>query len=99
MYPNKFGQRKYCPMFGGLHIEKLLLEIHGQLIAGSGLTGFLNYLKLSITGPENISLNIPNITNARYLIQAYLCTEFKAIMLLLENEEIVLDFEKWMKDE
>ena len=99
MYPNKFGQRKYCPMFGGLHIEKLLLEIHGQLIAGSGLPGFLNYLKLSITGPENISLNVPNITNARYLIQAYLCTEFKAIMLLLENEETVLDFEKWMKDE
>ena len=26
MYPHKFRQRKYFPMFGGLHIEKLLLK-------------------------------------------------------------------------
>ena len=53
MYPHKFGQGKNFPMFGGLHIDKLLLEIHGQLIAGSGLPQFLNYSKLSITGAEN----------------------------------------------
>ena len=86
-------------MFGGLHIEKLLVEIHGQLIAGSELPGFLNNLKLSITGAENIALNVPNTTNAQYLIQACLCAEFKAMMLLLENEETILDFENWMKDE
>ena len=39
-------------MFGGLHIEKLLLEIHGQLIAGSGLARFLDQVKISITGLE-----------------------------------------------
>ena len=53
MYPHKFGQGKNFPMFGGIHIDKLLLEIHGQLIAGSGLPRFLNYSKLSITGAEN----------------------------------------------
>ena len=86
-YPYKFGQGKYCPMFGGLHIEKLFFEIHGQFVAGSGLPQFLNYSKLSITGAGNIALNVPNITSARYLIQVCLCAEFKAMMLLLIYEK------------
>ena len=64
MYPHKFGQGKYFPMFGGLHIEKVLLDIHGQLIAGSGFPRLLNYSKLSINVAENIALNVPNITSA-----------------------------------
>ena len=32
------------------------------------------------------------------LIQVCLCAEFKAMMLLLENEETILDFEKWMNE-
>ena len=43
MYPHKFRQRMYLPMFGRLDIEKLLLEIHDQLIAGKGLLRFLIY--------------------------------------------------------
>ena len=42
MYPPTFGQGKYFPMFGRFHREKLLLDIHGQLIAGRGLPRFLN---------------------------------------------------------
>ena len=75
---------------GGLHIEKLLLEIHGQLIAASVLPRFLNYSKLSITGAGNIALNVPNITSTRYFIQVCLCAEFKARTLLLKNEETIL---------
>ena len=37
-------------MFGGLHIEKLLPEIHRQLIAGSRLPQFPDQAKVSITG-------------------------------------------------
>ena len=65
-YPDKFGQEKYFPMFGGFHIENVLLENHGQLIAGSGLLRVPNYWKLSITGAGNIALNVPNITIACY---------------------------------
>ena len=98
MYQHKFGQGKYFPIFGGLHIEKLFLEIHGQLIAGTRLTRFLNFSKLSITGARNITLNVPNLTSARYLIKVYLCAEFKAMTLLLENEAIILDFKRWMSE-
>ena len=69
MHPHKFGQRKYC-------------EIHDQLIADCRLPRFLNYSKILITGAGNIALNVPNITSARYLIQVYLCEEFKAMMFL-----------------
>ena len=58
MYSYKLGQGKYFPMFGGIHIEKLLYEIQVQLIAGSRLPWFLNYSKLSITGTGNIALNV-----------------------------------------
>ena len=40
-------------------------------------------------------MNVPNITSAYYLIQVYLCA-FKAMMLLLENEETILD--KWINE-
>ena len=66
MYPHKFGQGKYLPMFGGLNREKVHLEIHGQLIAGSGLPRLFNYSKLSIIGAGNIALNVPNIATACY---------------------------------
>ena len=50
-------------MFGGLHIEKLLLEIHGQPIAGSGLAQFLDQVKISITGAANAVVNVSQITS------------------------------------
>ena len=30
-YPELFGNSKYFPLFGGLHIEKALLIVHGGL--------------------------------------------------------------------
>ena len=50
IYPNTFGPGKYFPMFGGLHIEKVLLIIHGQLVRGNGLCQLLDISNLSITG-------------------------------------------------
>ena len=58
------------------------------------LDRFLSYSKLSTAGAGNMALNVPNVTGARYLIQVYICAEFKAKMLLLENEETILGFEK-----
>ena len=67
MFPDNFGSGKYLLMFGGLHIEILLLEIHGQLVGGSGLAQFLDQSNLSITGAGNVVLNVSQITIARYL--------------------------------
>ena len=66
MYRHKFGQGKFLPMFSGLHMGKVLLEIHDQLIAGSGLLRLLNHSKLSIISAANIASNVVNITSACY---------------------------------
>ena len=58
---HKFVQGKYFSIFGGLHIDKLLHEIQGQLIADSGLPRSINRLKISITGAGNIALNVSNV--------------------------------------
>ena len=55
MFPDSLGPGKYLPMFGGLHIKIVLLEIHGQLIAGIRLAQFLDQAKVSITEAGNVS--------------------------------------------
>ena len=43
------------------YIEKILLEIHGQFIAGSELAQFLDQAKVSVTGAGNVVVNVfPN---------------------------------------
>ena len=73
--PEYLGPGKYLPMFGGLQIEKLLLEIQGQLIAGSGLAQFLDQAKVCITGAGNAVVNLSQITSAQYLLEVCLSPE------------------------
>ena len=61
MFPDSLGPGEYLPMFGGFHIEIILLEIHGKIIAGSGLAQFLDRAKVSITGVRNVVVNDPKL--------------------------------------
>ena len=51
MFANEFGPGKYFSILGKLHIEKVLLVIHGQLVVGCGLSQLLDVSNLSITAP------------------------------------------------
>ena len=97
MFPDSLGPGKYLPMFGGLHIEKLLLEIHGQLIAGSGLTQFLDQTKISTTGAGNAVVNISQLSSARYLLQVCLFAECKAMRVLFDSSESANDIQDWIE--
>ena len=96
MFPDSLGPRNYLSMFGGLHIEKLLLEIHGQFIARSGLAKFLYQAKVSIAGVGNIVTNVSQITSAQYLLQVYLCAEYKARRVVFHYSEFTDDIQDWM---
>ena len=87
IFPDSLGPGKYLPMFGGLIIEKLPLEIHGQLIARSGLAQFLDQAKVSITGAGSVVVNVSQITAARYLLQVCLCVEYKAMKVAFDFSE------------
>ena len=96
--PNKFGPGLYFRMFGGLHIEKLLQEIHGKMIDCNGLSEVLDVSHLSMTGAGNTLVNVPQITSARYLVQVCLCAEFKALQDVYSSSESALDIRSWMDE-
>ena len=85
MFRDSLGPRKYVPMCGGLHIEKLFLEIHGQLIAGSGLAKFLDQAEVSITGAGNVVVNVFQITSGRCMLKVCLCAEYKAMRVVFDS--------------
>ena len=97
MFPDSLGPGKYQPIFGGLHIEKWLLEIHRQLIAGSGLVQFLDQAKVSITGAGNVEVNVSQITSAPDLLQVCLCAEYKAMRVVFDSSDFTDNIQDWME--
>ena len=69
MLHDSLGPIKCLPMFGGLHIEKMFPEIHGQLNAGSRLAKFLDPDNVVITGAGNVVVNVFQITSTSYLFK------------------------------
>ena len=97
MFPDSLGPGKYLHMFGRLYIEKLFLEIYGQVIAESGIAQFLDQAKVSITGAGNVVVNVSQITSARYLLQVCLCAEYKAMRVVFDSTESIDDIKDWME--
>ena len=63
-----FGSSSYFSLLGGLHIEKILLTVYGELVKGSD--------------PENIlsacdfSINVNHIKQARYCLHVSIAAKF-----------------------
>ena len=60
-------------LFGGLHIEKALLLVHGEFIKGSGLDKLLGQSNLSITGMEDTFVNVTDTKRCIYALQISAC--------------------------
>ena len=75
-YPKEFGNTLYFSLFGGLHIEKILLIIHGELVKGSGLNKVLSASNISMIGTEAM-INVNHIKQARYSMQVLMCAIYK----------------------
>ena len=70
-FPNM--SQNHFLLFGGLHIEKSLLVLHGQRIKASGLMEILNNLKTSTIGLFAV-VDVNSIKRATYCIQVTLST-------------------------
>ena len=73
--PETFGKSSYFSLFGWLHIEKVLLIVHGEFFKGSGLNNNLSASDLSIIGAE-VMVNVNHIKQARYYLQVCLSVWF-----------------------
>ena len=60
-YPAEFSDDQYFTILGGLHVEKSLLGIHGEIIAGSGLAKILVVNNLSLVGVSTAALDVSDI--------------------------------------
>ena len=94
-YPELFGNSKYFSLFGGLHIEKALLIVHGEFIKGSGLDKLLGQSNLSITGMENTVVNVADIKRCRYGLQISACAIYQRLVKAF-NTKSNITFWEWL---
>ena len=76
-YPEKFSDEHYFSIMGGLHIEQEVLDIHGEIISGRGLTEILDNNELSTIGISSATLDVNHIKRSRYCLQVTLCALYK----------------------
>ena len=92
-----FGKSKYFCLFGGLHIEKILLVIHGELIKGSGLESILSASNISIIGTEAM-VNVNQVKQARYCLQVSLCATYQKLKEAHSSSGSTLTPMEWLKE-
>lgn len=90
--------QNYFYLFGGLHVEKSLLVIHGQFIKGSGLAEVLGKSNLSVIGLENTLLNANDIKRARYAVQVAACAIYEKLREAHVDSKSELDIWKWLEE-
>ena len=83
-------------MFGGILIEKLLLENQGQMIDGNDSLKVFDVYQESMTWTGNTIFNVPRITSSRCLLQVCLCVEFKDLWDVHRCSELDFDIKSWM---
>jgi hypothetical protein len=64
-WPEEFGEKLFIVMFGGLHIEKALWTIIGEILTPSGWTNSLSDATVSTTGKADSDLKSSHITRTR----------------------------------
>ena len=94
-YPGLFGNSKYFSLFGGLHFEKALLNVHGEFIKVSGLDKLLCQSNLPISGMENIVVNVTDIKRCRYGLQISACAIYQQLVKTFDTKSNITVWE-WL---
>ena len=90
-----FLEFKIFFLFGGLHIEKALLIVHGEFIKGSGLDKLLGQSNLSITDKENSVVNVTEIKSCIYGLQISACAIYQQLMKAFNTKSNITIWE-WL---
>jgi hypothetical protein len=65
-YPVEYGEDKFLIMFGGMHLEKGLWNVLGDLLEGSGWTAPLTQAGVVSNGTADSFLKVPNLTKTQH---------------------------------
>ena len=94
-YPAEFSDDQYFTILGGLHIEKSLLGIHGEIIAVCGLAEINN---LSLVGASIAALDVSDIKRSRYCLQVSLCAIYSKLKDANRNSNSSLTILEWLDE-
>ena len=64
-FPEKYGERQFVIMFGGLHIEMAFLKAIGGWLEGSGWTATLTEANVASAGTADSFLKATSVTCTR----------------------------------
>ena len=81
---------------GDLHIEKLFLVCHGQVIRGSGLHDILTANEFSLLGTSSL-VDVNDIKRARYCIQVSVCALYIKLCDAHKDSESTIIRMEWLK--
>ena len=68
-FPDTHGEKVFLVMLGGLHIEKMLYQVLGDWLDGSGWTSVLASAGVAGSGTAQSFLSAAHITRTRYVHQ------------------------------
>jgi hypothetical protein len=102
-WPEIYGENMFVIMFGGLHIEMVVLKVLGELLKGSGWTDVLAEAKVASEGTANSFLTASSVTKTRQAHQITACSmhmlrceAFEKYKTQNENSDIVMH--DWIKE-
>ena len=88
--------KKYFCLFGGLHVEKSLLVMHGEFVTGSGLLKLLGISNLSVCSLQTVASTASDIKGARYALQVSACVIYKKLVDAHANSDSSLPILDWL---
>ena len=97
LYPETFGHDKYITLLGDLHMEHTILQMHGQLIKGSGLDTVLLHSKLSTEGTSAL-VDANDIKRARYCLQVSVVAVYEMLTEAREKSGSKLQVFEWLDE-
>ncbi|CAH0381202.1 unnamed protein product [Bemisia tabaci] len=96
-FPDKFGEDKFVVMLGGLHIEKAILNVLGDLLDGSGWVETLVEAGITSSGRAQSFIQVHHIKRTRHAHQVTLCALF--VLKKQAYSNYVVDFKENIENE
>ena len=78
-FSDTLGEDKFVVMLGALHIEKMLYEILGDWLEGSGWTTLLSVSGVASSGVADSSIKVTHLTRTRYMHQVTALALYKLL--------------------
>ena len=88
--------KNYFCLFGGLHVEKSLLVMHGEFVSGSGLLKLLGISNLSVCSLQTVASAVSDIKGAHYALQVSACVIYKKLVDAHSNSGSSLSILDWL---